>query len=150
MKKIISLLVSAILSISLLAGCTNNNVATDKDKEEIKVEQNKESDKESDKEEDTTKDTTNKSSNKSESTNTNSFKKTKSSDDAYIKDGTHLGEEGKRQDEGTAYDPSQDIEDNNKDGAMDSEDGIIRQYNDENGNLVIEYENGDIVTKYND
>lgn len=70
----------------------------------------------------------------------------------YIKDGRHLGEEGKRQDEGTAYDPSQDIidEDDNKGGAMDNEDGILYQYKDDDGNTIKEYENGDIITEYND
>lgn len=52
------------------------------------------------------------------------------------------------------YDSNNSNSDNNfnenEGSAMDSEDGIINQYQDENGNTVIEYEDGSTVIKYND
>jgi hypothetical protein len=120
-----------------------------------------------------TKDTTNTTSTSNDkSSNSTKKNKEKENKDENIKDGTHLGEEGKKQDEGYVYDPDEDTrdqeywdsfnEDNNnnnlnnnegnsdKGSAMDSENGIKYQYKDENGNTVKEYENGDKVTEYND
>lgn len=117
-----------------------------------------------------TKDTTNTTSTSNDkSSNSTKNNKEKENKDGNIKDGTHLGEEGKKQDEGYVYDPDEDTRDkeywdsfnednnnlnnnsnSNQGSAMDSEDGVKYQYKDEDGNTVKEYENGDKVTEYND
>ena len=162
MKKIVSLIISSIICISLV-GCTDNDNAKDNDNKNTKVQQNKD---DSNENETSSESKSNTKTNNAKSTKNNKEKENK---DGNIKDGTHLGEEGKKQDEGYVYDPDEDTRDqeywdsfnednnnlnnnsnSNQGGAMDSEDGVKYQYKDEDGNTVKEYENGDKVTEYND
>lgn len=111
MKKILSFIMSLIICIGL-SGCTNSdNAAKDETNEDTKVEQNKDdnNEKEADKSPDKTSSKSKsdaKSNKKSTQNNTQ-----KENQDGYVKDGTHLGEEGKKQDEGYVYDPDTDTRD---------------------------------------
>ncbi|WP_343342422.1 hypothetical protein [Terrisporobacter petrolearius] len=117
MKKILSFIISGVICIGL-SGCTNSNTTKDEPNEDTKVEQNKDNNNE--KETDKSSNESDKSSDKTSSgsqSNTKSIKKPtkknakKENQDGYIKDGTHLGEEGKKQDEGYVYDPDTDTRD---------------------------------------
>lgn len=117
MKKILSFIISGVICIGL-SGCTNSNTTKDEPNEDTKVEQNKDNNNE--KETDKSSNESDKSSDKTSSGNesgTKSIKKStkkstkKENQDGYIKDGTHLGEEGKKQDEGYVYDPDTDTRD---------------------------------------
>lgn len=116
MKKILSFIISGVICIGL-SGCTNSNTTKDEPNEDTKVEQNKDN---NEKETDKSSNESNKSSDKTSSgseSGTKSIKKStkkntkKENQDGYIKDGTHLGEEGKKQDEGYVYDPDTDTRD---------------------------------------
>lgn len=117
MKKILSFIISGVICIAL-SGCTNSNTTKDEPNEDTKVEQNKDNnnEKETDKSSNESDKTSEKTSSGSES-GTKSIKKStkkstkKENQDGYIKDGTHLGEEGKKQDEGYVYDPDTDTRD---------------------------------------
>lgn len=117
MKKILSFIISGVICIGL-SGCTNSNTTKDEPNEDTKVEQNKDNnnEKETDKSSNESDKSSDKASSGSES-GTKSIKKStkkntkKENQDGYIKDGTHLGEEGKKQDEGYVYDPDTDTRD---------------------------------------
>ena len=117
MKKILSFIISGVICIGL-SGCTNSNTTKDEPNEDTKVEQNKDNnnEKETDKSSNESDKSSDKTSSGSES-GTKSIKKStkkntkKENQDGYIKDGTHLGEEGKKQDEGYVYDPDTDTRD---------------------------------------
>lgn len=160
MKKILSLVISLIIVIGMV-GCTNNNKnkgASDnseenniKTEEESNIKENMDTkDNASDKTDSKDKkDSTNKNTN-----NSNSNVKTGNRD--------HLKNEAIKQgtDEEFEEHPDSYYEDDNSNnnnsnnnsnkGAMDSKNGILRQYTDENGNTVKEYEDGRVVTEYND
>ena len=121
MKKILSFIISGVICIGL-SGCTNSNTTKDEPNEDTKVEQNKDNnnEKETDKssnESDKSSDKTSEKTSSGSESGTKSIKKStkkstkKENQDGYIKDGTHLGEEGKKQDEGYVYDPDTDTRD---------------------------------------
>ena len=59
----------------------------------------------------------------------------KENTDGNIKDGTHLGEEGKKQDEGYVYDPDEDTRDQEYWDSFDEDNNNNNLNNDEDNNL---------------
>ncbi|WP_018592640.1 hypothetical protein [Terrisporobacter glycolicus] len=114
MKKILSFIISGVICIGL-SGCTNNDSTTkDETKEDTKVEQNKDdsNEKETDKSSNKSQKSSGETSSESKPyTKTNKKSTKKENQDENIKDGTHLGKEGKKQDEGYVYDPDTDTRD---------------------------------------